>query len=346
MSILWSIIILGVLILVHEFGHFITAKKNDVQVDEFSLGMGPKLFDIEKGSTIYTLRLLPIGGYVRMAGMDETEQEGGERSLTGCDDPRGFNNKTVLQRMSIIFSGPVMNFVTAILFFIIAYMGVGIPSNDNVLGQVMPDQPAARAGMEPGDRVVNINGAEISTWDEMVQIIHQSPNQELTITVHRDEQIKIFQVVPELDQENNIGLIGVTTSMDKKGFMEAASLGVTQTYEFTKLLILAIVQMITGAIQPDLAGPVGIVSMVGEVSRLGIGSVLTFAGVLSINLGLINLFPIPALDGSRLIFLALEGLRGRPLAPEKENFIHFIGFVLLMGLMLMVTYKDIQRLFQ
>lgn len=350
MSILWSIIIIGILILVHEFGHFITAKKNDVQVDEFSLGMGPKLFDLEKGGTVYTLRILPIGGYVRMAGMDETEKEGaGERekeSFVSGDDPRGFNKKTVLQRMSIIFAGPMMNFVAAIVFFIIAYMGVGTPSNDNVVGQVLPDQPAARAGLEAGDRVTAIDGKAIGTWEEMVKIIHQSPEQELTMTVHRGEEIKIFRVVPERDPESEIGLIGVTTSMEKKGFLEAASLGVTQTYEFTKLLIMSIVQMITGVIKPDLAGPVGVVSMVGEVSRFGIGSLLTFAGILSINLGLINLFPIPALDGSRLAFLALEGLRGRPLAPEKENFIHLIGFVLLMGLMLVVTYQDILRLFQ
>jgi regulator of sigma E protease len=144
MSILWSILIFGLLILVHEFGHFITAKRNDVKVDEFSLGMGPKLFDLKKGETVYTLRALPLGGYVRMAGMEDQDQE----------DPRGFNKKTVGQRMAIIFAGPFMNFITALLLFILAFMVVGIPSNSNVIGEVLEGQPAHLAGLKTGEEVV------------------------------------------------------------------------------------------------------------------------------------------------------------------------------------------------
>lgn len=336
MSIFWSVIIFGILILVHEFGHFITAKRNDVKVDEFSLGMGPKVLGVKKGETVYTLRLLPLGGFVRMAGMEDE-----------LDDPRGFNKKTVLQRMSIIFAGPLMNFIAALLLFIGAFMGVGTPSDTNVIGQVLEGQPAAQAGLLPGDRIVAINGAKVDTWKDLVTVIHESPEKAVTLTLAREgeDTVRQIQVVPRKDPDSGFGMIGIMQSWERKGLFDATALGLQQAYDFTKLLIVSLVQMITGTIKPEVAGPVGVVSMVGEVSQFGIGSLMTFAGILSINLGLINLFPIPALDGSRLVFLGFEGLRGRPVDPAKENFIHLVGFVLLMALMVVITYQDILRVF-
>ncbi len=335
MSIIWSIIIFGLLILVHEFGHFITAKRNDVKVHEFSLGMGPTILGMKKGETVYNLRLLPLGGFVRMAGMEDQDEE---------DDPRGFNKKTVLQRMWIIFAGPLMNFITALILFIVAFMGVGIPSNSNVIGQVLEGQPAAEVGLQSGDRIMEINGEKVETWQDLVKIIHSNPDQRVILTINRDDQIQKVQVVPRKDAESGVGMIGIMQSWEKKGLITATSMGLQQAYEFSKLIIVSIVQMITGAIKPEVAGPVGVVSMVGEVSQFGLGSLMTFAGILSINLGLINLFPIPALDGSRLVFLGFEGLRGRPVDPAKENFIHLVGFVLLMALMVVITYQDILRI--
>jgi regulator of sigma E protease len=163
--------------------------------------------------------------------------------------------------------------------------------------------------------------------------------------VHRDDKVQIFRLIPRKDPDSGFGIIGIMQSWERKGVFAATVLGLEQTYEFTKLLIVSLMQMITGAIKPEVAGPVGVVSMVGEVSRFGLGSLMTFAGILSINLGIINLFPIPALDGSRLVFLAFEGLRGRPIDPAKENFIHLVGFVLLMALMVIITYQDILRVF-
>ncbi|ATW24534.1 RIP metalloprotease RseP [Candidatus Formimonas warabiya] len=337
MSILWSIVIFGILILVHEFGHFITAKANDVKVDEFSLGMGPKVFGFQKGETIYSLRLLPLGGFVRMAGMEDQDQD--------QEEPRGFNKKTVLQRMAIIFAGPLMNFIAALALFILAFMVVGVPSNSNIIGEVVSGQPAAAAGIRSGDRIVEINGAKVENWEDIVTVIHEKPGHEITLTLSRDNQVKTVQVTPRKDPSSGYGVIGIMQSWERKGLFSATVLGLQNAYDFTKLIIVSLVQMITGAIAPDVAGPVGVVKMVGEVSRFGLGSLMTFAGILSINLGLINLFPIPALDGSRLVFLSLEGLRGRPIDPAKENFIHMIGFVLLMALMVVITYQDILRLF-
>lgn len=253
MSILWSILIFGLLILVHEFGHFITAKRNDVKVDEFSLGMGPKLFDLKKGETVYTLRALPLGGYVRMAGMEDQDQE----------DPRGFNKKTVGQRMAIIFAGPFMNFITALLLFILAFMVVGIPSNSNVIGEVLEGQPAHLAGLKTGDRIVAINGEKVENWRDLVTIIHGSPGEEISLTVHRDDKVQIFRLIPRKDPDSGFGIIGIMQSWERKGVFAATVLGLEQTYEFTKLLIVSLMQMITGAIKPEVAGPVGVVSMVG-----------------------------------------------------------------------------------
>jgi len=335
MSILLSIIIFGILILVHEFGHFIIAKMYDVKVDEFSLGMGPQVANFKKGETVYSLRALPLGGFVRMTGMEPQDQ----------DDPRGFNKKTVLQRMAVIFAGPLMNFITALLFFILVFMVVGIPSNTNTIGDVMAGHPADRAGIRPGDRIVEINGTKVETWQEIVAMVHKYPGEEVTLTVLRGKERKGIKVVPEKDPETDQGLIGILQSWERKGFFASIALGLQQAYDFTRLLIVSLGQMLSGAIKPEVAGPIGVVLMVGEVARFGLASLMTFAGILSINLGLINLFPIPALDGSRLVFLGLEGLRGRPIDPAKENIIHLIGFALLMLLMVVITYQDILRLF-
>lgn len=335
MSIVFSIIIFGILVFVHEFGHFVTAKVNDVRVDEFALGMGPKLFGLKKGDTEYTLRILPLGGYVRMAGMEPP-----------LDDPRGFNTKTVLQRMAIIFAGPLMNFITALILFILVFMSVGTPSNANIIGQVMPGKPAAQAGLMAGDRIVKIDGTAVSSWQEVVNVIHKNPSREVAITFQRDHLLKNVKVVPEKDQSSGMGLIGILQSSQRQGVFSSIVLGLENTYGFTKTLLVNLGQMITGAIAPEVAGPVGVVQIVGEVTRFGWASLLTLAGYLSINLGLINLFPIPALDGSRLAFLGFEALRGRPLDPAKENVIHLVGFALLMLLMVFITYQDILRLFK
>jgi len=333
MSVILSIVMFGLLIFVHELGHFVMGKLYGVRIDEFALGMGPKIAAIRKGETDYTLRLLPLGGFVRMAGME-----------SDLDDPRGFNKKTVLQRMGIIFAGPLMNFITALLIFIGVFMFIGTPADVNVIGQVLTGTPADQAGLAGGDRIVAIDGVAVQTWTEVVSKIHDSPERELVLTVSRQGQEFTLPVVPRKDPESGVGLIGIMQSAQRQGLVSSVALGLENTYGFTKSLLLSIGQMITGRVEAELAGPVGVVQIVGEVTQFGWSSLLTLAGYLSINLGLLNLFPIPALDGSRLAFLSIEGLRGQPLDPEKENFIHFVGFVLLMLLMVLITYQDILRL--
>ncbi|MGI6713417.1 MAG: RIP metalloprotease RseP [Bacillota bacterium] len=334
MTIVLSILIFGLLILVHEFGHFIVAKLADVKIDEFSLGMGPKVMQKKKGETVYSLRWFPIGGFVKMAGMEPGED----------DEPRGFNKKTVLQRAAIIFAGPLMNFITALVLFILVFMVVGIPSDTNVIGKVVSGAPAETAGLKSGDKIIQIQGTQVATWKEMVLAIRQHPQETIKLIVLRDGSKKEITVVPEKDPDTGNGQIGILQSWERKGFFTSITLGLERTYEFTKLLVVSLGQMITGTVKAEVAGPIGVVQMVGEVARYGLASIMTFAGILSINLGVINLFPIPALDGSRLVFLGLEGVRGCPIDPEKENFVHLIGFALLMILMVVITYNDILRL--
>ena len=305
MTIVWAILIFCLLIITHEFGHFIAAKMNGIYVYDFSLGMGPKLFSFKKGETEYILKLLPIGGAVRMMGEDET-----------ADDPRSFTNKKVWQRMSVVFAGPLMNFVTAIILFMVVFMMLGMPSDKNIVGEAFSGQPAAEAGIQTGDVIKEINGESVASWTEMLTVIAEQPEgEELNLLIQRNSENIEINVHPYYDQEQGRYMIGIQQMMEKRGVFSAIWLGIKQSYEFTKLLLVALFQMITGKIAPDVAGPVGVVSIVGQAASMGLQNLLMLAGFLSINLGVINLFPFPALDGSRLVFLAVEGVRGKPFEP-------------------------------
>jgi len=335
LSILIAVLIFGLLIVAHELGHFLVAKRVGIKVHEFSIGMGPVIFARQKGETLYSLRAFPIGGFNRMAGMESGD----------TNDPRGFAAKSVWQRMAVVASGSLMNFALAILLFIAVFMVIGTPSNSTVIGGVLPDRPAAVAGLLPGDRVVAVNGQKVATWMELVSKIHQNPGKEIQLQVLRGEDQLLVKVTPQLDPHAQVGMIGIEQAWHREGLFSSIVLGVRQALFVAVLILESLVQMVTGRVPAEVAGPVGIVQMVGEAARLGIASVLSFAGLLSLNLGLINLFPVPALDGSRLVFLAFEKVRGRPVDPERENFIHLVGFALLILLMLIITYKDILRIF-
>jgi len=336
-SILLAIIVLGVLITVHELGHFLVAKAVGIKVHEFSIGMGPLIFQSTRGETKYSLRALPIGGFNRMAG-EQPEDE---------DDPRGFDKKSVGARMAVISAGSIMNFLLGVVFFVIVFMLMGTPTQEPVIGRVLPGGPAAAAGLEAGDKIVTIDGQEVQTWTEVVNLIHQAPGRELELVVERKSPATLtVRVTPNLDEASGVGLIGIEQGFQKAGFFESIALGFQQAVTLVVLVLQFLVQMITGAAPADVAGPVGIVQMVGQAASFGLANLLSFAGMLTVQLGLFNLLPVPALDGSRMVFLAVEGIRGRKIDPEKENFVHMIGFALLMGLMLLVTYQDILRLFQ
>lgn len=327
-----SIIVFGILVFVHEIGHYIAARLGGIKVIELAIGFGPKIISRLKGGTAYSLRLFPLGGFCRMLG--ENPDDAGE--------PGNFTSKPPAVRAAVLAAGPVMNLLLSLLlFFIIFYFFIGVQLLDSsLIGAVVPETPAESAGLLQEDEITAINGEPVAKWDEIVQAIEKHPNEGITLQVKRQGEIREFHLTAEADPESGKGKIGITPPMKK--YYLRGSLG--HSFDRFGMIIASIFQVITGQVPLDLTGPVGIVVTIGEVARTGIVNLLWLTGLISISLGLVNLLPIPALDGGRLLFVIIEALRGRPLDPEKEGLIHFIGFALLILLILLITYNDLIRL--
>ncbi|MHB1126588.1 MAG: RIP metalloprotease RseP [Bacillota bacterium] len=334
MTILLSVLIFGLLILAHELGHFAVAKFVGIRVEEFSIGLGPKVFSTRRGETLYSLRVLPLGGFNRMAGMDEDDS----------NDEHSFNRKSISNRMAVIFAGSMMNFVLAVILFIVVFMVIGMPSHSTVVGKVSSGKPAETAGLQPGDQIIAVDGDKVENWGQLVEKIHAKPSEELNMTVKREGSNRVIRVIPFKDPQSGKGMIGIEQAWVRLGMLDSIGMGIKETAGVLKLIVAGLIKMVTGEVAAEVTGPVGIVQLIGEAAKFGLATVFNFAAILSLHLGLINLFPIPALDGSRMVFLAVEGVRGKPLDREKENFVHFIGFALLMILMLIITYKDLIRI--
>ncbi len=333
-TIVASIIIFGLLIFVHELGHFIVARLTGIRVLEFAIGFGKELIGWEKGETRYTLRIFPLGGFCKMQGEDP------EDAVT----EGSFQEKPVLHRLAVIGAGSFMNFLlAAILFSLLYFFILGVPQTGTTeIGQVIAGGPAEEAGIQPGDAVLAINGAETSKWDEVVSVINAHPGREIELTLLREEAQVTASVVPRDDHGR--GIIGIAPAVKKHAFFSSLFLGFSYTWFLIQLIFVSLFQMITGTIPADVAGPVGIAAVVGEVMQEGLSNLMSLAAIISVNLGIINLLPIPALDGSRMVFLVVEGIRGKPVDPKKEGFIHFVGFTLLILLMIFVAFQDISRL--
>ena len=325
-----AIFVFLMVILFHEFGHFIIAKKVGIKVNEFSIGMGPKIFQKESGETKYSIRLLPIGGYVSMEGEDETSE-----------DPRSFNNVSAPSRIAVVAAGAIMNFILAIIIFSIVSYSVGMQTT--TVAEVMENSPAQQVGIKTGDTIIGINNNDVKNWDSMVQNINNvDPNEEMRVTVLRNGEKINYTLLPQITDENII-IIGIRPVI-KKSFLSAIKGGFQKTGFILKLMFQFIGMLFRGQVgTKDLSGPVGVIYTIGEAAKYGFINILYLMGFISVNLGFFNLLPIPALDGSRIVFLIIEILRGKPLDPEKEGFVHFVGFVLLIGLMIAVTYSDIIR---
>ncbi len=325
-----AIFVFLLVVVIHEGGHFSVAKLVGIKVNEFAIGMGPKLFQKTKGETTYTLRALPIGGYVKMEGEDEES-----------DDPRGFSKVSVWSRIAVVSAGAIMNFVLAIVVLSIVAFAMGHPTT--TIDEVLAGSPAMEYGVKSGDKIVSIDGVEIKDWNQIVDTINSSDtSKELSINVNRDGTIIPLQVKPMLEDERVV--IGIVPESEKS-FIKSIGSGFKDTWYFLKLMFNFIGMLFQGQVSTnDLAGPVGVINVIGDQAKLGFINLLYILGFISVNLGFFNLLPIPALDGSRIVFLLVEALRGKPVDPKKEGFIHLIGFVFLISLMLLVTYKDLIRI--
>lgn len=323
-----TIFVFFIVVLFHEFGHFIVAKISGIKVHEFAIGMGPKLFKINKGETDYTLRLFPIGGYVKMEGEDEYS-----------NDARSFSRKSIKVRMAVIAAGAIMNFILAIIVFSIYSFYIGVPTT--TIDSVSVELPAYEAGLREGDIITLIDNYQISNWEDIKKAISKSDGEDINITVLRNGKEQYFSIKPIIDNDENRLIIGITPKM-KRSLILSIKSGFENVIFVLGLMFQFFAMLFKGKVtSDDISGPIGIVFLVGEAAKSGLLYVLYVAGFISINLGFFNLLPIPALDGSRLVFLIIELIRGKPVNPEKEGFVHFIGLVFLMLLMLVVAYKDI-----
>lgn len=360
LTILTFILILGILVFVHEFGHFVSARKMGVKVEEFGLGLPPRLFGIKKGETIYSLNLLPLGGFCKIKG------ESGEY----IKDEDSFAYKKIWQRFIILTSGIAMNFLLAILLLSIGFL-IGLPQVLDDLPQgakisdpkiqlisILKESPAEKVGLRVGDTILSIDDQEFKETKEIQEYIAKKSGQILKIKLKRGKEIFEREIIPDpslKDQETGKeekGIIGVglvKTGIVSYPWYKSFWYGLTVTFSLVIQIILAIGFLIKDLIlrQPlsiDVAGPVGIAVITGQVVQLGFIYILQFTALLSINLATINFFPFPALDGGRVIALGIEKIRRKPNNPKIENFIHNIGFIFLLTLIILITLRDINRL--
>ncbi|SHJ57679.1 site-2 protease. Metallo peptidase. MEROPS family M50B [Anaerobranca californiensis DSM 14826] len=333
MTIFLALIVFGLLVLVHELGHFLTARAVGIEVQEFAIGFGPTIFSWKKGVTQYSLRLFPLGGYVKVLGEEKED----------FDKEGSYHTKSVKQRFAFIFAGSFMNFVLAVILLFIVFTGFGLPANIPEIGVVEEGGIAYQAGLKKGDYVLEVNDIKINTWQELVVQISNNPDKTLNFKISRDGNILNIPVTPKYNPETERVMIGIGPAYKTLPPFNAVKESIVQTFSLSTQIISGIILMITGRIEAEIAGPIGIVTMVGESAKYGLSSLMIFTALLSVNLGVLNLLPIPALDGSRLVFLLVEALRGRPVDPEKEGTIHIIGFIILIIFMLFIMYKDVVR---
>ncbi len=350
-SLVAFVVVLGVLVFFHELGHFLVARYCGVGVVTFSLGFGPKIYRKTVGLTEYCISLIPLGGYVKMVG-----EEPGE-AIHYQDLERSFSHKPLFQRAMIVAAGPIFNFLLAfLLFFVIAQVS-GRYVVEPVVGEVGENTPAQAAGIMPGDVVTQVDGTAVNAWDDMVEMIGNGAGEPLEIHFFRNGSDIKVTVTPEVKVVKNIFgedinqyMIGIAAKGDVRHIalnsFQAIWDAAKRTWQITKLTILSVVKIFQGAVPADtLGGPIMIAQMAGEQAKAGVANLAFFIAMLSINLGIINLFPVPVLDGGHLLFFALEGITGKRAGEAILEKANQLGIALLVALMVFVFYNDIMRIF-
>lgn len=349
MTLLILVLILGLLIFVHELGHFITAKKSNVYIYEFSLGMGPRIlsYKSKKDEVIYSLKLFPIGGSVQMAGEVYEDDD-----LKKVPKDRFMCNRPWHQKVIVLIAGVTCNFILAILLLFIQALIWGSNDSSLVIGNVVKNYPCYDAGVEVGDKILEINNKKIYNWDEAIIVLNLKNKKDYyTFKIEKENgNIKTYKVVPKIEENHQTGErkvfgIGMSNKINK-GLLNALKYSFTKFISIINSMIIIIGNLFIGNLSLNtLSGPVGIYSVVGESTSLGIQSLMYLIAYLSINLGFINLLPFPAFDGGRVLFLIIEKIKGKPVNKTLENVFHTVGFILLMILMAYITFQDIIKLF-
>jgi regulator of sigma E protease len=346
-----TVIVLGILIFVHEFGHFLLAKLLKVRVEAFSLGFPPKLLHKKIGDTDYRLSVIPLGGYVKLLGENPNDE------VLPEDRPYSFIHRPLWHRFLIVLAGPSFNLFFAVLALFLVFTVSGIPYLTTEIGGVKPDSPAAVAGLQPGDLILAVDGQPVKRWEELSQKIRQSGERALTVSVKRGDQAINFQVVPQVMETADIFggkvsavLIGISAAdrlaINRVGPVTALLEGVVYTYRLCGLTAQSMYKLLSREMPlKTLGGPILIAQVAGKQAELGVSYLIHFMAILSVNLALLNLLPVPILDGGHLFFFLLEAVRGKPVAIKYREMAQGVGLMLILALMLLVFYQDLLRLF-
>lgn len=350
-NILALLAMLTPIVFIHEFGHYYVARKNNVAVDVFSVGFGPELYHwIDKHGTRWRIAALPLGGYVKMRGDANAASMMSEssRAIKGS-----FASASLGARMAIVAAGPATNFITGIVLFAFIYMAVGKVVMAPVVGQVAPETPAATAGLQAGDLITQVNGNAIDDFSGLKGIVSENPNKELLFTIDRDGQSLILPVIPEEkcseDLRLTYGFLGVHSvqgELRQLGFAQSIGQGFSDTITFSQAMLRGIGRMVTGTMnRGEIGGPVKIAQISGDAARAGWVPFVFLAAIISLNLGLVNLLPIPALDGGHLMLFAVEGVMRRPLSDRVQSALLRGGSAFLMsGMLLLILYDSYSSL--
>ena len=343
MTIIYFILILGIIVFIHEFGHFIFAKKAGIYVYEFSIGMGPQIFKFSRKNdeTIYSIRLFPIGGFVQMAGEEVEVDE-------NIPVSNRMQSKTWLERFMTVIAGIMFNFILAIVTLFIVALISGSPSNKPYVSYVDENSNAAYAGMESGSLITKIDGKKIRNYDMLILEYQIRVGQNITFEIKDTTgNIKEINIEPKKEDDGTFKYGFGISSEVKKGFINAVKYAFTKTFTLVEQMFFIICYLFTGKLSlSSLSGPIGIYNVVGDAAKSGFVNLIYLLGYISINVGFINLLPLPAFDGGRILFLIIEKIKGKSIDPKIENIIHSVGFVLLMILMVVITYNDVIRLFK
>ncbi len=345
-----ALVVLGILIIVHELGHFLMALKMGVGVEKFSIGFGPQIWAKKIGETEYRLAAAPLGGYVKMVGDEEGEPEEG---APPPDPAKAFNKKPVWRRLLIVSAGPVSNLIFAALVFSVIYM-VGITVPDTKIKVILKDSPAMGAGLVQGDRIVAVNGKKTDSWSHLADVISTSPGKPLLLSVEHEGGLRTdVSVTPVPDKAKTIfgetvavGRIGISPDevFKRYGPVESVALGFRKTYEVSYMTLMVIVKIFQKIVPADtIGGPLMIFKIAGDQAQAGIVPLLMFLGVLSVNLGILNFLPIPVLDGGHIVFFLIEGAIGKPVSLRGRELAQQVGLFLLISLMAFAFYNDISR---
>ncbi len=333
------ILTFGLVIFLHEAGHFLVCRKLGVRVERFAFGFGPEIVGFTQGETRFSICAIPLGGFVKPAGESIEDTTG---------HPDEYFSRSPWQRLMIVAAGPAMNYVLAFIMFfgVVYFKGMPEPSTAPVIGELAENYPAAQAGMKKGDRILKVAGVEIDKWSDMAKLIHGYPDKELKLTYAREGGVRSLTITPKLDSATGKGLIGIMPEMSYKslGLFLSAKEGLYQCWHWTAYTVETLLEKMIKREKPDLAGPVGIIQMVSRAAHSGIEDFIFLIGLISVAIGFFNLLPIPLLDGGHAVLYLWEGISRKKLTVKVIAYVNSVGLVFLLSLLLFATYNDILRI--